>query len=42
MKHENFPVTHTDEEWCKILTPEQFAVMREHGTERALMYPMVI
>src|SRR5580698_1494978 len=35
MKHENFPVTHTDEEWRKILTPEQYAIMREHGTERA-------
>jgi peptide-methionine (R)-S-oxide reductase len=35
MKHENFPVTHTEQEWRKILTPEQYAVMREHGTERA-------
>ncbi len=35
MKHENFPVTRTEQEWRKILTPEQFAVMREHGTERA-------
>ena len=35
MKHETFPVTHTDEEWRKILTPEQFAIMRQHGTERA-------
>ena len=34
MKHENFPVTHTDAEWRKILTPEQYAIMREHGTER--------
>ncbi|WP_152045748.1 peptide-methionine (R)-S-oxide reductase MsrB [Aureimonas psammosilenae] len=29
-----FPVTHTDEEWRRILTPEQYAVMRGHGTER--------
>src|SRR5450432_3549140 len=35
MKHETFPVTRTDAEWRKILTPEQYAVMREHGTERA-------
>lgn len=25
----------TDEEWRKLLTPEQFAVAREKGTERA-------
>jgi peptide-methionine (R)-S-oxide reductase len=29
-----FPVTHTDAEWRKILTPEQYAIMRDHGTER--------
>jgi peptide-methionine (R)-S-oxide reductase len=28
-------ITKTDAEWKKILTPEQFYVMREHGTERA-------
>ena len=28
-----YPVTHTDAEWRKILTPEQFRVMRAHGTE---------
>jgi peptide-methionine (R)-S-oxide reductase len=28
-----YPVTHTDAEWHKILTPEQFRIMREHGTE---------
>jgi peptide-methionine (R)-S-oxide reductase len=25
----------TDEEWREILTPEQYRIMREHGTERA-------
>ena len=28
-------VVHTDEEWRKILTPEQYRVMRQKGTERA-------
>lgn len=29
-----FPVTHTDAEWRAKLTPEQYYIMREHGTER--------
>jgi peptide-methionine (R)-S-oxide reductase len=29
-----YPVTHTDEEWKKLLTPEQYMIMRHHGTER--------
>ena len=34
MKTEQFPITKTDEEWQKILTREQYAVLREHATER--------
>jgi peptide-methionine (R)-S-oxide reductase len=30
----SFPVTHTDAEWREILTPEQYAILRGHGTER--------
>jgi peptide-methionine (R)-S-oxide reductase len=29
-----FPVTRTDEEWRQLLSAEQYAVMRGHGTER--------
>ena len=29
-----FPIEKTDEEWRRILTPEQYAVLREHDTER--------
>jgi peptide-methionine (R)-S-oxide reductase len=31
---EVFPVTHTDEEWRRLLTPEQYEVLRGHATER--------
>ena len=30
---EQFDVTRTDEEWRRILTPEQYRVLRGHGTE---------
>ena len=35
-----FEITKTPEEWRKILTPEQFYVLREHGTERAGTSPL--
>ena len=28
-----FAVTRSDGEWRKVLTPEQYEIMREHGTE---------
>ncbi|AMJ63596.1 methionine sulfoxide reductase B [Bosea sp. PAMC 26642] len=31
----DFAVTHTDAEWRELLTPEQYRVLRQHGTERA-------
>jgi peptide-methionine (R)-S-oxide reductase len=31
---EHYEVTKTDEEWRSQLTPEQYQVLREHGTER--------
>lgn len=33
MTVEAFPVIRTDEEWRRMLTPEQYRVMRGHGTE---------
>jgi peptide-methionine (R)-S-oxide reductase len=35
-----FEITKTDEEWKKLLTPEQFNVLRKHGTERAFTSPL--
>ncbi len=37
---EKFEVNKTEEEWRKILTPEQFRVLRKHGTERAGSSPL--
>src|SRR5688572_24428805 len=30
-----FEVTKTEEEWRKLLTPAQYSILREHGTEHA-------
>jgi peptide-methionine (R)-S-oxide reductase len=37
---ETFEVTHTPEEWRKLLTPAQYAVLREQDTERAFTSPL--
>ncbi len=36
----DFEITKTEEEWRKILTPEQFNVLRKHGTERSYTSPL--
>jgi len=33
-------IVKTDAEWKKLLTPEQYKVLREHGTERAFTSPL--
>jgi peptide-methionine (R)-S-oxide reductase len=39
-RNENFKVTKTEDEWRQTLTPEQFYVLRKHGTERAGTSPL--
>ncbi len=34
MATKTYPVTKSDEEWRRILTPEQYAILRDHDTER--------
>ncbi len=37
---ETFEVTRTDDEWRRLLTPNQYSVLRREGTERAYTSPL--
>jgi len=37
---EQFEIVKTDEQWRKELTPQQYRVLRQHGTERAGTSPL--
>jgi peptide-methionine (R)-S-oxide reductase len=36
-----FPVAHTEAEWRRLLTPNQYAVLRENATERPFSSPLL-
>ena len=38
---ETFPVMHSDAEWRNLLTPEQYAVLRQSATERPFTSPLL-
>jgi peptide-methionine (R)-S-oxide reductase len=40
MSNEDYPLHKPDEEWRKDLAPEQYRVLRGHGTERAGTSPL--
>src|ERR1700685_4035216 len=38
---ETFPVTHSDTEWRRLLTPAQYGVLRQSDTERPFTSPLL-
>ena len=38
---EIFEVSHSDDEWRKLLTPDQYAVLRQEGTEAPFTSPLL-
>ena len=38
---ETFEVTHSDDEWRKLLTREQYAILRQSATERPFTSPLL-
>jgi peptide-methionine (R)-S-oxide reductase len=38
---QNYEVAHTDSEWQKLLTPAQYNILREQGTEQPFSSPLL-